>query len=471
MIKRSISLRWFLNSFCVVAVVLLCVLTAIGFFVKSSYYGNAEQILRNHASGSGVTTLFSDCTNFSGSEFHDKAQEYISAFTDKARMEVLIIDENGMVVASGSGFNGEGLLGADYENALTNSTGAAVSISHTSNGEKIMSLTALLAKPVNGKAPAISFVTSLEKIDRQLLFVVLILVLVFIAALSLLGFSGLYFIRSIVHPVEQIAQNAKIIAEGNYQTEIPIESRYSDELSDLCRTFNDMSNSLGSMDRMKNDFISTVSHELRTPLTAIKGWTETISACPNDSEMVSHASDIILSETENLSIMVEDLLDFSKLESGRMKINPTKIDAIAELADAVFAMLAKAKRKNLELEYIENENVAAVFADSMRLRQVFVNIIDNAIKYTDAGKITVSSDITDCEFVVTVADSGCGIPEESLPHIKEKFYKANINKKGSGIGLAVCDEILRLHGGRLDIKSKLNEGTSVQIVLPLMKGE
>lgn len=471
MVKRSITVRWFLNTFCVVAAVLLAVLGAIGYFVRSSYYESAELALRSHAQSSGVTTLFASCGEYRGAEFHDKAAEYLGSFTDFNRMEVWIIDADGVVTASSSGFDVDDLSMPDYENALSNSTGASYWTGLNTNGEKVMSLTALIAPAVSGKAPAIRYITSLENTDRQFRRVILILLAVFAVTLSMVGFSGSYFIRSIVHPVEQIARSVKTVAEGNYKTEVPVKSRYSDELSELCRTFNEMSAALGDYDRMKNDFISTVSHELRTPLTAIKGWAETISACPDDPVTVSHGTGIILSETENLNVMVEDLLDFSKLESGRMRINPEKLDGVAELTETVSSMIVKADRKGLSFGYSENDGVAPVYADPLRLRQVFVNIIDNAIKYTQSGGVTVDSAITDSEFVVTVRDTGCGIPAEYLPHIKEKFFKANMSQKGSGIGLAVCDEILAMHGGKLEIGSTENEGTTVKIILPLMKGQ
>ena len=231
-----------------------------------------------------------------------------------------------------------------------------------------------------------------------------------------------------------------------------------------------MTDEIERTDKLKNDFISTVSHELRTPLTAIKGWTETL-LCINASEdaTVNNGLRVIQNETERLYTLVEDLLDFSRMESGRMTLHLKKIDIIAELDDAVYVLKDRATREGKELFYSSPEYAAPVNADPDRIKQVFVNIIDNAIKYTPAGgKISIIAMIDSNEVKIRVADTGCGISAEDLPRIKEKFYKANITTKGSGIGLEVCDEIINLHKGTLEVSSTLGEGTEVYITLPTL---
>ena len=168
-------------------------------------------------------------------------------------------------------------------------------------------------------------------------------------------------------------------------------------------------------------------------------------------------------------MIVEDLLDFSRIDGGRMKLKLERLDGVAELTDAVSTYVHKAENKNLKLIYEENDIVAPIFADALRIRQVFANIIDNAIKYTDEGTITVSGDVIEEEYVVTVIDNGCGIAAEAMRRIKEKFYNANMNKKGSGIGLAVSDEIVKMHDGRLTVESEIDVGTTVKVYIPLSK--
>ena len=285
--------------------------------------------------------------------------------------------------------------------------------------------------------------------------------------------SGVYFVKSIVIPVRDVGMAARKIASGDLDTRIYKKS--DDELGELCDIINHMADELSNSEKMKNEFISSVSHELRTPLTAIKGWGETLMTDGNqDVDMMQKGMKVIVSETERLSQMVEELLDFSRIESGRLTLVKTKMDLLAELEDAVLIYGERAKRENITFAYDGPEMLPFIFGDKNRLRQVFINIIDNAIKYSDSGdSVTVTAGENDGYIIVKVADTGCGISAVDLPKIKTKFYKANQTRRGSGIGLALANEIVNMHGGELQIESKENVGTTVTILLPvnLKKGE
>ena len=176
---------------------------------------------------------------------------------------------------------------------------------------------------------------------------------------------------------------------------------------------------------------------------------------------------VILNESERLYSLVEDLLDFSRMESGRMTLRLQKIDILAELDEAVYVLRDRAEREGIDIFYSTPDYPAPMNGDPDRIKQVFVNIIDNAIKYTPAkGKISIVAVLGQEQLKISISDTGCGISQEDLPHVKKKFYKANVSVKGSGIGLAVCDEIVALHKGTLDIISTPGEGTQVIITLP-----
>lgn len=177
-----------------------------------------------------------------------------------------------------------------------------------------------------------------------------------------------------------------------------------------------------------------------------------------------------MDETERLSSMVEELLDFSRMQSGRMKLVKSKMDVLAELSEAVIMYTERAKREGMLLIYDEPDLFVPVFGDRGKLRQVFINVIDNALKYSDPGDTTtVSARVEGNNIIIEVEDTGCGISAADLPKIKTKFYKANLTRRGSGIGLAVADEIIQMHGGRLDVSSVEGEGTTVTITLPIME--
>jgi signal transduction histidine kinase len=274
--------------------------------------------------------------------------------------------------------------------------------------------------------------------------------------------------KSIITPISEIGATAKRIAQGDFKARI-LKSN-DDEIGRLCDTINDMAVELGTAEKMKNDFISSVSHELRTPLTAIKGWAETMQSGENDKEMNERGMSIIIHESERLSGIVEELLDFSRMQSGRMTLTMDKIDILAELGEAVYMFSERAKNEGKFLLYEEPAMLSPVLGDINRLRQVFVNVIDNALKYTsEGGTISVTVLEADGFIRVVISDNGCGIPAEHLPNVKKKFYKANQTVRGSGIGLALADEIMALHSGSLEIESQENVGTAVTIRIPTLK--
>ena len=279
------------------------------------------------------------------------------------------------------------------------------------------------------------------------------------------------------HLIENMSFNSyqKKFKTGSWITSDEEEAKkfYDDEIGELCDTINYMAGELGNAEKMKNDFISSVSHELRTPLTAIKGWAETMQmggSC--DAKTMEKGLKIIVNESERLSGIVEELLDFSRIQNNRMVLKMDKIDILAEIDEAIYMLRERALSENKHLIYEEPEILPAVLGDKNRLRQVFINIIDKARKYTPEGGI-INIEVSQVEenIVIKISDNGCGIPARHLSKVKEKFYKANQTQRGSGIGLAVADEIVKLHSGTLDIASTEGVGTVVSISIPILKEE
>ncbi|NLA77778.1 MAG: HAMP domain-containing histidine kinase, partial [Clostridiales bacterium] len=302
----------------------------------------------------------------------------------------------------------------------------------------------------------------------QVLTVAFMVFVGFLLAISLVTISGLFFVRSIVRPVGMINETAKRIAAGDFAARIEVRG-YNDEISELGRTINNMANEIGAADKMKNDFISTISHELRTPLTAIKGWGETLlQVRGTDEALEKRGVEIIINESDRLSSLVEDLLDFSRMQNGKLTLRLEKIDVLAELDEAVFVFKERAAREGIELVYTAPDFPAPMQGDANRIKQVFVNILDNSMKYTEqGGKVAIFAEIKSDNLVIEISDTGCGIPEKDLSKVKEKFFKGNMSVPGTGIGLAVADEIVLMHGGRVDIYSEVGVGTTVTITLPI----
>ncbi len=464
MFSKGVSRRWMVNTTGVVFFILVVSITTLSLMVQSSTYNGIELSLAGRADEL-LNWLFINAGQSSSSSFSGIVRDYIEDFQDKNNMEIMALDQNGRVFITSTGFEpDQDQKMPDYEAALRSSSGAGKWVGHLDTGEKAMAITRVVRDENGGLVGSVRYLVSMERADQQISVVILILVAAGLFIMLLLTLSGAYFIRSIVVPVRQLSQSARQIAQGDFG--VRIEKAKDDEIGQLVDAINDMAGELGAAEQLKNDFISSVSHELRTPLTAIKGWAETLQEGAGP-ETTAKGMNVIIRESERLSGLVEELLDFSRLQNGRLRLIVSRLDILSELDEAVYMFTDRARTEHKQLHYEETTALPPVYGDVDRLRQVFVNIIDNALKYTSpGGTITVSSREDSGWVRVSIRDTGCGIPAEHLPNVKKKFYKANQLVRGSGIGLAVADEIARLHGGSLDIQSQEGVGTTVTFSLP-----
>ncbi|MBQ7873940.1 MAG: HAMP domain-containing histidine kinase [Oscillospiraceae bacterium] len=470
MAVKKITKRWLFNSLGVILVILIALEVVIAFSVKDYFYGSVERVVYSQAET--ISGLLSKYNSEGTGDYEAYFRTLVTSFEKRNIMELMAINSGGEVVLTSSGFLPENeSMTPDHAEAFNSVDKTAEYIGEL-NGENVMSVTVI---PEGSTADFASFrlVTSLENVDNQITIAIIGTSLICIAIVFFVLVSGSYFINSIVIPVGQIGDAAKKIAEGDFHARL--EKKTDDEIGELCETINYMADELGATERMKNDFISSVSHELRTPLTAIKGWAEMLEDSSKDNSIdnatLERGMGVIIGETERLSVMVEELLDFSRLQSGRMVLQPMKLDIIAELSEAVLTFEQRAIREKKDLIYEESDDIIPVMGDKNRLRQVFVNIIDNAIKYSDEGdSITISVAKAKNGFVdIIVKDTGIGIPADQLEKVKTKFFKGNATRRGSGIGLAVVDEIVRMHGGEILLESIEGDGTTVTIRLPIDK--
>ncbi len=460
--KRSITKRWITNNLGVVILIILVVELAFVYAIQTFYYSSARQTLTSELTS--IVNILSRYAQDSGTNLSSEMRNTLESFSAKEKMELMAVNAKGRVVLTSSGFSpAADLAMPDYDNVMGGGDGYW--IGKAENGEKIMALSANISS-FSSEYSAVRVVVSLTQVDESVGAITLAATIVCIAILLLLVLTGIYFMGSIIRPITQLSSTAGKFAKGDFSFRI----RYpgNDEIGDLVEAINHMADELSNAEAMKNEFISSVSHELRTPLTAIKGWAETIYM-ENDPETIHKGMGVIINETERLSRMVEELLDFSRMQSGHFTLQQSTMDILAELGDAVLIYQDKAAREQIEISYDEPEMLPFVYGDKNRIRQVFINIIDNAIKYSNAGgKVSIRAYEKDGKIYVEVQDTGCGIKESDLPKIKTKFYKANHTRRGSGIGLAVADEIITAHGGTLEIQSKESEGTRVTIILPPM---
>ncbi len=466
---KGLTRRWLFNILGIVFAVLAAVIISLSFAVRSYVYNGILQVL--NGSSSELVNVFSAYRDKSPEEFVSIARGYVEGSPNKEHMEMMVLDAKGKVIVTSSGFAPDDAMPMDdYQAALQNSEGYGTWTGRLASGEKVMSVTRVIRGSSGASLGAIRYLVSLEKADGQVFAVAAVLMIIGGCLLLFLIVSSMYFLRSIVSPLQQINATAQKIAHGDFNARI--EKVRNDEIGELCDTINDVAVELGNAEQVKNDFISSVSHELRTPLTAIKGWAETMQMQGGeiDRQTFDRGMGVIIRESERLSGIVEELLDFSRMQSGRMSLMMARIDILAELGEAVYMFSDRAAAEHKFLLYEEPAMLSPVLGDINRLRQVFINVIDNALKYTEeGGTVNVSAEESDGYIRVIIADNGCGIPAEHLPKVKQKFYKANQTIRGSGIGLALADEIMSLHSGSLEIESQENLGTAVTILIPTLK--
>ena len=469
--RSGITRRWLCGS---LLMTVLLVLLVEGMFLYSctrSYYNSVQQTMyRRFSSISGQLKMYTGDTAQKASASRSVAlRRMVEQFSDKDKYEFMLLDSYGSVIASSSGTDAEGILtSADFEQAQETGDGMGVAIYRTDSNEMVMAVCYLVPYAAEDVA-AMRLVTSLTLVQNQLKNVFLISIVVVITILGFTVASGLYFVRSIVVPLGQVERTAASIARGELDVRLPVTGDARDEVDRLRGTINRMAEGLEETEKMKNEFISSVSHELRTPLTSIRGWVETLRSLDDPAdENYRKGLEIINNETARLYNMVEELLDFSRLQNGRIQMHNRPLDLVAELTDAVLFCEARIQREGLILSYAEPEEMIPVYADPDRLRQVFINILDNAIKYSaPGGRITVKLWKGEYKAFVEILDQGRGIPPEDLENVKTKFYKGSNAVRGSGIGLALVDSIMTALDGTFDIQSTLGRGTVVTLGLPL----
>ena len=466
---NTISRRWLLNTMSWLILIIVVFVVAASLTVTAYYYSNLRSGME--AKARTASDFFSSYINLSYKDYYQSCVMLTQTFEDKNSMEMQFVGADGSLIASSFGFwAGKAPGTTDITHAMREQTISVFTGPNPLTGERIMAVSAPVVYTNGEVIGVLRYVTSLALVDRQIIIFTLISILVGIAMTVLVLLSSNYFIRSILEPVRAITATAQRIAQGSYGARIT--TKYDDEIGTLAQTINEMSFQIGQSEKMQSEFISSVSHELRTPLTAISGWSETLLASEQKEDTV-RGLQIIIKEAKRLTDMVEELLEFTRIQDGRFTLSMEPCDIRAEFEDTVFMYGSRLKQEGIQLSYLENDDlIPELNCDPARLRQVFLNILDNAAKHGGEGKkIDASIALVDNEVCVRIRDYGAGIPEEELPFVKQKFYKGSSKVRGSGIGLAVCDEIVTRHGGTLLLGNAPGGGTEVLIRLPVTDNE
>ena len=452
--------RWLLYTALFACIIgTLCILLVTAFFARNLYAARETEILEYVET---ADTYFADRVNKSEAEYYEACVIYTQTCDTGKRLDLQFVDTAGKVVASSSG---------EQDNTLVNTPEVQETISSrgvcTFAGEGIMAVSSPLIATNGEVIGVLRFVSLTQPMDRQIVQVAISSLAIVIVMISIALLSINHYVQSVLEPVSQIAEKARMIAGGSYG--IQISGKYDDEIGELAETINEMSMKINQNEKTQTEFISSLSHELRTPLTAITGWSETLLQDEDLDENTHRGMKIIHREAGRLTEMVLSLLDFTRIQDGRMTLNMEMADLRGEFEDTVFMYGSRLEADGIHLEYMENEDdIPEISCDPQRMRQVFLNILDNASKHGgEGGRIDAEICNTEDSVAIRIRDYGPGIPEDEIPLVKKKFYKGSSKARGSGIGLAVCDEIVEMHGGQLILENAPGGGTLVTVQLPV----
>lgn len=443
---------------------LVCVLAVTASYA-AYYYSNMQADMFNRAKSAAA--FFSEYENQEYNDFFRSCVTYAQTYDARDKIELQFINKDGQLVSSSFGqWIGQSPDTQDIQSALSTRAPRSFVGKDPTTGERIMAISNPMIFRNGEVVGVLRYVTSTKLVDHQIFVVALVCSLFLAVVLAVVILTSGYFIRSIMTPVAEITEKAKRIANGSYGAQI--QTKYDDEIRELADTINEMSTKISQNEKMQAEFISQLSHELRTPLTVINGWSETLLADETMDEDTRQGMKIISSEAKRLTGMVMELLDFTRLQDGRMTLNVELTDIRGEFEDTIYMYSSRLAQDGIKLEYHEtDEDIPEISCDGKRLRQVFLNVLDNAAKHGGEGKkVEASMTLEDGNVIVRIRDHGPGIPEDELGLVKKKFYKGSSKARGTGIGLAVCDEIMELHGGSITLENAEGGGTMVTISLP-----
>lgn len=459
---KSIRKRLVSNFVFIILITVFTLEILIINIVKENYYRNLEESMFSQLTFSAE--LYD--RYFSDTSLLENVSNNVDMFYKQTSAQVQIIDTSGEVIKDSICFKTQNLYRLeDVKKALIGGKGKWIGYVEYTD-EKVMALSYPL-KSKNRTVGVLRFITSLREVNKEIQEIAIVFIGIGMVVIAVAVALSVFLSNTIVEPLKEVTKVAEKMASGNLK--IQSSKRYDDEVGQLSDTLNYMAEEIMAKDKLKNDFISSISHELRTPLTSIKGWAITLkNKNISSTNMLDDGLDIIEKESDRLTYMVEELLDFSKFISGKITLKKERVNIIDVILQIKTQLTPRAMRDNIDFRVEFNEDIPFFISDENRLKQVFINILDNAFKFTPAGgKVMLNLDFSENNIIIQIIDSGCGIPPEDLPKVKEKFFKGKSSKSQNGIGLSICDEIIKLMNGTFNVYSEVNKGTEVIITLPV----
>ncbi len=450
------------SNYVLVALITVLLLESMFMLVISQYYlGGVERTM--------ITDVETSANFYNRSasqgDIYAKSNYIFENLDMEERALVEVLDLNGRVVIDSTGSSSDTLVTTgDFQQALHGN------IESWTGRSELNELIIAVSAPIyddDNIVGVLRYVSSLEPAYQIIIRYLLLSLLLCAAVVAVAFILARTMSKRILVPIQELVRVTEEVALGNYK--VTAIKYHNDEIGQLVDAVNIMTKEITRADQAKSEFISSISHELRTPLTSIKGWAETMQDMKDEPEIIDEGLGIISKETDRLIILVNDLLDFSRLQAHRIELKKEEFSINHLLADIHNQFAVRCHQERVRMTLLTDNNESWVFADYNRLKQVFINIVDNAMKFTvgrPKAEIKISSQVLDDQIVMIIEDNGSGISPEDLKRVKEKFYKGSSNKSGTGLGLSIASEIMELHGGKMLIDSTQGKGTKVVLVMP-----
>lgn len=409
-------------------------------------------------------------------ESDERMKELLIFFDQSFDTRIWTFDRNGRIVATSS--KDEVYIGKSVEPSIVrkvlNGEDATLNLQFEGLKESMLSVAVPWGKDdvVYGgivlHAPVVGMNQTITNMRETILWVTLLGMMLSAAIASYLSWS-------ISRPLREIDKVASKIGLGDYGERIDIPSK--DEIGDLAATINQMGEKLEKIDyekrkleQIRQDFLANVSHELRTPLTAMQGFLEALQDDLIDDAAKPRYYDIIYKETLHMNRLVDDIMDLIKLENNEIALARSPVDVYRVMSHVASTFEPEAAEKNTVIEVSADEVLPKAYADPDRLEQILKNLVKNAVKFTEDGRISLKARSEPGFIQLYVSDTGIGISPDDQEMIWERFFKVDRGRtkknRGTGLGLAIVRELVDLHGGTVSVRSEIGKGTVFELRLP-----
>lgn len=452
-----------------ILLLVLVILLPLGFVVNqifSGFYFNKVHEQVEEASERYANSIDS---------LDEQQLELFELLASVTEQEIIIVDDQGSVVAN-SGVPslpiGENIRSRDFEKMARDSVIQSEYYDDTNNSRYLR-----VGKPVYADGELIGGVfvlASVEGLYQSLDLVKRAIILAGIGAVFLaIGFAFILS-RKLSSPLLEMEKATRKIATGDLNTRVSHGSK--DEIGSLATAVNDLAIELHRYRSNRREFLANISHELQTPITYLEGYASALMnhLYENEEEKEQYLQ-IIQLEAGRMSKLVSDLFELSKMEDGKIALVFEEVDLVEVVENALLKNKMKAQEKGLQLEFDQPYEFPSINADGRRMEQIFGNLIENAIRYTENGFVIVKLSRASASVNICVEDTGIGIPQEDIPFLFERFYRVEKSRArefgGTGLGLAIVKQLVELQGGSIRVKSQLGKGTRFEITFPTVRRE